>query len=107
MIINQLKQQLLNFYKSRSIFNSYIIKNKFMLITFFLLILITFIFNKNINYFKDLDIYEINTLTIILSFVTFYLIYIKFNIMVRMISLVKSIPYFFKNIKLKKITDIK
>ena len=107
MIINQLKQQLLNFYKSRSILNSYIIKNKFMLITLVLLILITFIFNKNLNYFKDLDIYEINTLTIILFFVTFYIIYIKFNIMVRMIYLVKSIPYFVKNIKLNKITDIK
>jgi hypothetical protein len=107
MIINQLKQQLLNFYKSRSIFNGYMVKNKYMILSFFILILITFIFNKNIKYFKDLDIYEFNILTVILSLVIFYLIYIKFNIMVRIISLFKSIPYFYKNIKLNKIKDIK
>jgi len=105
--MKQLKKQLTFFYKSRLIFNTIIINNKYILILLLILMLITFIFNKNINSFKGLNIYEVNSLTIILYFVLFYLIYIKLNIMMRIISLFRSIKYFYYNIRLKIVKDIK
>jgi hypothetical protein len=45
----KLKQQLTLFYRSRSIFNSYMIKSKHILLYLIILMLATFIFNKNID----------------------------------------------------------
>nr|YP_009739415.1 hypothetical protein [Tricholoma flavovirens]QIC20259.1 hypothetical protein [Tricholoma flavovirens] len=104
---NTLSKQLNHFYKSRSIFNGYIIKNKYLILSLLILTLITFIFNKNIYYFKGLNFYEVNSFTIILYIVLFYSIYIKFSIMIRIISLFRSINYFYYNIRFNIIKNIK
>lgn len=101
-----LKQQLIYFYKSRLIFNTYIIKNNYILILLLILILITFLFNKNIIYFKDLNIYNINYISFIFNCVLLYITYVKFNIMVRCLTFLKSIKYFYNLIKLNRIKNI-
>lgn len=102
-----LKQQLYIFYKSRTIFSGFIIKNKYVILYLVFLTLITFIFNKNVNSFKGLNFYEINHLTIILYFVILYSIYIKFSIILRIFSLIKSFKFFYVNLSLNLIKDIK
>jgi hypothetical protein len=103
----KLKQQLTLFYRSRSIFNSYMIKSKHILLYLIILMLITFIFNKNIVQFKDLNIYNINYISFIFNGVLLYITYVKFNILVRVISFIKSIKYFYNQIKLNRIKNIK
>jgi hypothetical protein len=103
----KLKQQLTLFYKSRSIFNSYMIKSKHILLYLIILRLITFIFNKNIVQFKDWNIYNINYISFIFNGVLLYITYVKFNIMVRVISFIKSIKYFYNQIKLNRIKNLK
>jgi len=103
----QLKQQLINFYNSRNIFNSFMIKIKYILIYLLVLMLFTVIFNKNILQFKDLNIYNINYISFIFIGVLIYITYVKFNIMVRCLSFLKSINYFYNQIKLNRIKNIK
>src|ERR1700679_3418921 len=95
----KLKQQITLFYNSRSIFNSFMIKNKYILIYLIFLMLITVIFNKNIIQFKDLNIYNINYISFIFNVVLLYITYVKFNIMVRCLSFINSIKYFYNQIK--------
>src|ERR1700733_500420 len=102
-----LKEQLFIFYKSRAIFSGFIFKNKYVILFLLLLALISFLFNKNLYYFKDLNFYHLNSLIIIIYVVIVYLIYIKFTLMVRLFSLYKSIEFFYTQIKLKRIKDIK
>jgi uncharacterized membrane protein YhaH (DUF805 family) len=103
----KLKQHLLKFLKSRTIFNGYIFKNRFLLLSLFFLIVITFIFNNSIQYFKDINIHDYNLLNMLLIFVMIYLTFIKFNILVRVVSIFKSIIFFYKSNKLNKIKDLK
>jgi hypothetical protein len=103
----KLKQQITLFYNSRSIFNSFMIKNKYILIYLIFLMLITVIFNKNIIQFKDLNIYNINYISFIFNVVLLYITYVKFNIMVRCLSFINSIKYFYNQIKINKIKNIK
>nr|YP_009739383.1 hypothetical protein [Tricholoma terreum]QIC20227.1 hypothetical protein [Tricholoma terreum] len=106
-IKSKLNQQLIIFYKSRCIFNGFNLKNKYILLTIFILIIITIFFNKNIGYFKDINICDFNIFTIIVYFVLLYFTYIKFNIMIRIISLIKSIHFFYVTMKQENIKDIK
>lgn len=71
------------------------------------LILITVIFNKNINQFKDLKFYNIIYISFIFNGVLLYITYVKFNIMVRCLSFIKRINFFYNQIKLNKIKFIK
>lgn len=64
--------------------------------------LITFLFNKNVGLFLNLNLYEFNLLTIILYIVIVYYTYIKFSILVRVLSLFNSIKFFYLNIKNKQ-----
>jgi hypothetical protein len=105
--MTQFNQQLLNFYKSRTIFNSFMIKNKYILIYLIILMLITLIFNRNIDSFKDLNIYNSHYISIMFNFVLVYITYIKFNILVRCLSFLKSIIYFYNQIILSRIKNIK
>src|ERR1700733_14547364 len=89
-----LKEQLFIFYKSRAIFSGFIFKNKYVILFLLLLALISFLFNKNLYYFKDLNFYHLNSLIIIIYVVIVYLIYIKFTLMVRLFSLYKDIKFF-------------
>lgn len=104
---NTLSKQLHHIYKSRSIFSGYIIKNKYLILSLIILTLITFIFNKKFESFQGLNFYKVSSLTIILYVVLFYSIYLKFSIMIRIISLFRSIKYFYYNIRFKKIKNIK
>lgn len=103
----KLKQQLTLFYRSRSIFNSYMIKSKHILLYLIILMLATFIFNKNIAIFKDLNIYNVYHISAIFNLVLIYITYVKFNILVRGVSFIKSIKYFYNQIKLNRIKNIK
>lgn len=103
----KLKQQLTLLYFSRSIFNSYMIKSKHILLYLIILMLATFIFNKNIVIFKDLNIYNIYHISAIFNIVLIYITYIKFNILVRGVSFIKSIKYFYNQIKLNRIKNLK
>jgi hypothetical protein len=105
--MNQLKQQLINFHKSRSILNGIIFKQKYIIISLLFLILITFIFNINIKYFKEIDIYDSNIWSILFSFVILYLTFIKFNVMIRIFNLFKSVKFIYNSIKQDKFKDIK
>lgn len=105
--MNLLKQQLINFHKSRSILNGLIFNNKYILLSLLFLILITFIFNLNIKYFKEIDIYNNNISTCLLAFVILYLTFIKFNMMIRIFNLFKSVKFIYNSVKQNKIKDIK
>ena len=107
IIWRPVKQQLKLFYKSRTLLSGFLIKNKFLILILLIFTLISLIFHKNIVYFKDINIYDNYSVLIIISVVLIYFTYIKFNLMIRIIYLVKSIPFFYKMIKQKKITDIK
>jgi hypothetical protein len=103
----KLKQQLTLFYYSRSIFNSYMIKSKYIFLYLINLMLITFIFNKNIIQFKDLNFYNVYHISAIFNVVLIYITYVKFNILVRGVSFIKSIKYFYNQIKLNRIKNLK
>ena len=80
---------------------------KYIIIYLMFLILITVIFNKNINQFKDLKFYNIIYISFIFNGVLLYITYVKFNIMVRCLSFIKRINFFYNQIKLNKIKFIK
>jgi len=103
-MINIINKQLLTFYKSRTVFKILFLNNKYITLSLIILALITFLFNKNLNSFNDLTI-SIKSITFFL--ITFYLIYIKFNILLRILSLIKGISFFYSEIKLNIIEDIK
>jgi hypothetical protein len=103
-MINLVNKQLINFYKSTTIFKFLLFKNKYIIVSLILLGFITFLFNKYLNYFKDLTII-IKSITFFL--ISLYLIYIKFNILLRIIFLIKGIKFFSKEIKLNLIEEIK
>jgi hypothetical protein len=107
MKMNQLKQQLINFQKSRSILNGIIFKQKYILISLFFFILMTFIFNLNIKYFKEVVIDDSIILSILVYFVLLYLTFINFNVMIRIFNLLKSVTFIYTSIKLNDIKDIK
>ena len=107
-----INKQLINFYKSSTLFKFLLFKNKYMILSLIVLGLITFLFNKNLNYFNDFtsnltnsNLFSIKSITLFL--ISFYLIYIKFYIFFRIISLIKGIKFFYKEIKLNLIEDIK
>jgi len=109
-IINIINKHLLIIYKSTSL-NILLFKNKYMILSLLLLALITFLFNKNLDYFTDLTIENLfdptNIKSITFFLVTFYLCYIKFNILIRTIAQIKGISFFYKEIKLKLNKEIK
>jgi hypothetical protein len=107
IIWRPVKQQLKLFYKSRTLLSGFLLKNIYLILILLIFTLISLIFHKNIVYFKDINIYDNYSVLIIISVVLIYFTYIKFNLMIRIIYLVKSIPFFYKQIKQKKITDIK
>jgi hypothetical protein len=84
-----------------------------MLNSLVLLCIITFLFNKNLNYFNDLtvgglinaNLFSIKYLIYLL--IIPYLSYINFTILLRIVSLIKGIKFFYKEIKLNSIEDIK
>ena len=99
--------QLKLFYKSRSLLSGFLITNKYLILILLLFTLISLIFHKYIVYFKDINIYENYSVLILIYLVLIYFTYIKFNLMIRTIYLVKSISFFYNSIKQKKIKDIK
>jgi hypothetical protein len=103
----QLKQQLINFLKSRSIFNGLIFNNKYLLLSLIFLILMTFIFNLNIKYLKEIELGDSIILSFLVYFVLLYLTFIKFNVMIRIFNLLKSVRFIYTSIKLNEIKDIK
>jgi hypothetical protein len=103
-LLNIFKKQLMTFYKSATIFKFLLVKNKYFFISLIALGFLTFLFNKNLNYFNELNI---NVIYIIIFFISIYLIYVKFNILIRIVSLIKGIKFFYKEIKLNSIEDIK
>jgi len=107
IIWRPVKQQLKLFYKSRTLLSGFLIKNKYLILILLIFTLISLIFHKNIVYFKDINIYDNYSVLILISVVLIYFTYIKFNLVIRIIYLVKSIPFFYKMIKQKKIKDIK
>lgn len=104
--ISLINIHLLIVYKSITIFKFALFKNKYFFLSAIFLGIITFLFNKNLNYFNDLtvenlmtiNLFQIKSLTFFL--VTFYLCYIKLNIFVRIIYLIKAISFFYRKIKL-------
>lgn len=112
-LINIINKHLLIIYKSTNVFKILLFKNKYFFYSVIILGLITFLFNKNLNYFNHFTIDHLVNInlfsikSIIFFLVTFYLIYIKFNILIRIISLIKGISFFYKEIKLNLIKDIK
>jgi hypothetical protein len=112
-MMNIINKQLLTFYKSSTIFKFLLFKNKYILISFMVLGLITFLFNKNLNYFNDFTAYQlinINLFTIksiILLLVSFYLCYIKLNLLTRIFAIIKGIPFFYSEIKKNYVEDIR
>jgi hypothetical protein len=92
-----LKRQLQYFYTSRTIFGGLIIKNKYLLLSLLVLIFINFVFNHNTIYFQDINLYQLTFLTSIFYCVLLYLVYLKCNLVVRVIALLKSIPFFYSN----------
>jgi hypothetical protein len=103
-MINIINKQLINFYKSRTVFKFLLFNNKYIVCTLIILALVTYLFNKYLNYFYDLNIL-IKSITFFL--ISFYLIYIKFNILLRIFSLIKGISFFYSEIKINLIEDIK
>nr|YP_009739452.1 hypothetical protein [Tricholoma saponaceum]QIC20296.1 hypothetical protein [Tricholoma saponaceum] len=80
------------FYSTRTIFNGFVTKNKYFLL---LLVLINFLFNHNISIFQNVNPYQLTFLTSIFYCVMLYLIYLKFNLVVRVIAPLKNIPFFY------------
>lgn len=104
---NIINKQLKIFYKSTTIFkylSEGLLKNKYFFPSIVVLALITFLFNKNLDSFNNLNV---NVQSIVFSLISLYLIYIKFNLLTRIISLVKGVTFFYKEIKLNLIQDIK
>lgn len=93
---------LLNYYyKSQNLFNLIIFKNKYIIISLLFMALITFLFNKNLDYFKDLNLNLLSIKSFLIYIIIFYLSYIKFNLIIKFLSVLKSIPFFYKEINKK------
>jgi hypothetical protein len=90
----------ISLYRALSLINTFSIKNKYLLFSCLIMALITFIFNKNISsfivYFKDFNVYtsNINFKLIFIYVIITYLSYIKFNFIIKILSIFKSIPFF-------------
>ena len=112
LILLYLNKHLKNIYKATTLFRNLLVPNKYLLISFILLGIISFYFNKNLDYFNDLtienisNINSINIKSVILLCIAIYLCYIKLNLLIRGISLIKSIPFFYREIKINLIKNI-
>lgn len=81
-IKNMINKHLLIFYKSTRL-NILLFKNKYLILSIIALAIITFLFNKNLNYFNGFTIDNLNNInlfnikSIIFIFILFYLCYIN------------------------------
>jgi len=123
-LINIIKKHLLIIYKSNRLNILLFKSSKYLILSVILLALITFLFNKNLDYFYNFTIapspfplyggegdiffqmhFSLKILTFF--FITIYLCYIKFNLLTRMFALIKGIPFFYSEKKKNYIEDIK
>nr|YP_009504994.1 hypothetical protein [Lyophyllum shimeji]AWW14113.1 hypothetical protein [Lyophyllum shimeji] len=99
----KISQILKLYYQALSLVNIFTFKNKYFIALYILLAFISFIFNNNIegatNFFKDLDLnnYSFSNFKLyIILLIMLYLSTCKFNLIIKILSILRSIPFFYK-----------